>query len=175
MQIISRKDAKASNLKRYFTGKPCKHDHVDERFVSDRKCYACCKTYRTANKSKISEYGKQYRLENSEEISKRLRLYYLNNKEKVSRSNNRWKIDNAESIRVKGKTYRETNKHKEKIRHKRYAVENRERLNEYARRYMRDKCKHDSNFKIIKINRDMIRRVLLLTGKDKDQDRKSVV
>lgn len=41
MEIISRKDAQASGLKRYFTGKPCKHGHVAERLVSDRKCIDC--------------------------------------------------------------------------------------------------------------------------------------
>ena len=39
--IISRQDAKAKGLIRYFTGKPCKHGHVAERFVCDRGCARC--------------------------------------------------------------------------------------------------------------------------------------
>ncbi len=36
---VSRQEAIAKGLKFYFTGKPCKHRHVAERFV---KGYACC-------------------------------------------------------------------------------------------------------------------------------------
>lgn len=41
MKIISRKEAKILGLKRYFTGKPCPHGHVDERHVSDKSCVTC--------------------------------------------------------------------------------------------------------------------------------------
>ena len=41
MKIISRKEAKAQGLKRYFTGKPCKYGHVAERTVSSRECLKC--------------------------------------------------------------------------------------------------------------------------------------
>jgi hypothetical protein len=41
MDIISRKDALAQGLKHYFTGKPCKREHVAPRFVSTRQCSAC--------------------------------------------------------------------------------------------------------------------------------------
>nr|DAV46134.1 MAG TPA: HNH/ENDO VII superfamily nuclease [Caudoviricetes sp.] len=41
MKIISRKDAQALGLVRYYTGMPCKHGHIAERKVSDRKCIDC--------------------------------------------------------------------------------------------------------------------------------------
>jgi hypothetical protein len=40
MSAISRAGAKASGLKRYLTGKPCKHGHVVERYVSGQ-CVLC--------------------------------------------------------------------------------------------------------------------------------------
>lgn len=40
-EIISRKEARAVGLKRYFTGKACKHGHVAERKVSSRECFEC--------------------------------------------------------------------------------------------------------------------------------------
>jgi 5-methylcytosine-specific restriction endonuclease McrA len=40
-QIISRKDAKASKLMRYFTGTPCSRGHVSERYVSGYVCVDC--------------------------------------------------------------------------------------------------------------------------------------
>ncbi len=39
--IISYADAKAAGLKRYFTGEPCKHGHIAERFVSSCGCVEC--------------------------------------------------------------------------------------------------------------------------------------
>jgi hypothetical protein len=41
MKIISWKEAKALGLKRYFTGKPCKHGHICERTVINRHCKEC--------------------------------------------------------------------------------------------------------------------------------------
>lgn len=39
--LITRKEAKNLGLKRYFTGKPCKHGHVDERYVNAGNCCRC--------------------------------------------------------------------------------------------------------------------------------------
>lgn len=41
MNIITRKEAKATGLKRYFTGKPCKRGHVVEQLVSSCECVRC--------------------------------------------------------------------------------------------------------------------------------------
>jgi|VirMetMinimDraft_7_1064189.scaffolds.fasta_scaffold00187_36 hypothetical protein len=41
MQIISRADAKAQNLKRYFTGEPCKRGHIAERITAKSYCVEC--------------------------------------------------------------------------------------------------------------------------------------
>jgi hypothetical protein len=43
MEVISRKEAKERGLKRYFTGKPCKHGHVAERFIN-RICVECSRS-----------------------------------------------------------------------------------------------------------------------------------
>lgn len=40
-QIISRSEAKAAGLKRYFTGKACKRNHISERSVANLTCLAC--------------------------------------------------------------------------------------------------------------------------------------
>ncbi len=41
MKTVSRKNASEQGLKRYFTGVPCKHGHVDQRLVSNGRCLAC--------------------------------------------------------------------------------------------------------------------------------------
>jgi hypothetical protein len=51
--IIERIDAKEKGFIRYFTGKPCKNNHVAERFVSDGKCIEC-------NRIKMQKYWASY-------------------------------------------------------------------------------------------------------------------
>lgn len=43
VEIVSRKDARAAGLTRYFTGAPCKRGHVAERLTSIRACLLCQK------------------------------------------------------------------------------------------------------------------------------------
>lgn len=67
MKIISRKEAKAAGLKRYFTRRPCKHGHVAERQVSDEHCVECkrakCAAYRAAHPEKVKAYNAAHRKE----------------------------------------------------------------------------------------------------------------
>jgi hypothetical protein len=57
--IISRAEAKALGLKRFFTGKPCKHGHVAERRVGNYACVECDRAralaWRDANLEKARE------------------------------------------------------------------------------------------------------------------------
>ena len=41
MEIITKAEAKAQELKRYFTGNSCKKGHFSERIVSNGACYKC--------------------------------------------------------------------------------------------------------------------------------------
>jgi len=41
MEIISRKQAMAQNLNKYFTGFPCRNGHVAERYVQSSTCQLC--------------------------------------------------------------------------------------------------------------------------------------
>ncbi|HFT9902344.1 TPA: hypothetical protein ACGTKE_001157 [Escherichia coli] len=41
MEIITRIDAAKRGLKRYYTGKPCKHGHDSERWVYNGHCVEC--------------------------------------------------------------------------------------------------------------------------------------
>ena len=40
-QIIARKEAERLGLKVYFTGEPCRHGHIAERFVKHSWCKEC--------------------------------------------------------------------------------------------------------------------------------------
>ncbi|RZN40418.1 hypothetical protein FEK48_13285 [Escherichia sp. E2593] len=41
MEIITRNDAAKSGLKRYYTGKVCKHGHQSERWTYNGHCVEC--------------------------------------------------------------------------------------------------------------------------------------
>ena len=70
MKIITRQKALKQNLKRYFTGIPCKHNHISEKLLSNRTCIQCLliKKHIRNNKPKIKQeninrlnnYNKQY-------------------------------------------------------------------------------------------------------------------
>lgn len=40
-QVISKKEAKAAGLNKYFTGRPCKYGHISERWLQSGKCIQC--------------------------------------------------------------------------------------------------------------------------------------
>lgn len=54
--IISNKEAKSKGLTRYFTGIPCKKNHICERIVSSRKCVECNRLYLSDRYRKDIEY-----------------------------------------------------------------------------------------------------------------------
>src|SRR5208283_3555102 len=59
-RIISRKDAIALGFITYFTGKPCKHGHVAERRVDNRKCVCCRDEYNKSYRADHKEYKNVY-------------------------------------------------------------------------------------------------------------------
>ena len=62
MDVITRKEAKERWLPRYFTGKPCPHGHVAERWASTSRCVECDRKYDEANREKIRERQRKYGL-----------------------------------------------------------------------------------------------------------------
>src|SRR5258707_7365821 len=62
--IISRADARARGLKRYYT-EPCPHGHIAERMVSSNECVVC-----------NQERQQQWRAENPEKHRQRALRYY---------------------------------------------------------------------------------------------------
>lgn len=58
MQIVTRKEAKAAGLKRYFNGLLCKHGHLDERVTSSGVCLTCQRDLNAKNYSDPSKRAK---------------------------------------------------------------------------------------------------------------------
>lgn len=51
--LVSRTEARAKGLKRYFTGEPCKHGHIQERYTKTCLCVDC-------NSFHYQTYSKKY-------------------------------------------------------------------------------------------------------------------
>lgn len=79
MELITRAEAKEKGLKYYFTGKPCKHGHIDIRYVYGG-CRSCRNrisiSYSKRNREVINEQRRKRWNENNEEINKLRRERY---------------------------------------------------------------------------------------------------
>jgi len=81
MEIISRKEAKARGLTRYFTGRPCKNGHIAEHRVSGA-CVECLRI-----KKRTTEYKAQQRK-------------YKVSREKRNASNDKWRRNGGQAIKT---------------------------------------------------------------------------
>jgi len=132
MNIITRAEAKEQGLKRYFTGKPCKHGHVSERLVS-AQCVECVVKWRKENKGAIAAQVKKWREENKDAAAQ-AKEYYEKNKAYYAVKNKIWREENKGVIAVKQKKYYKENK--EAI--KKYYKENKEAIAARDKKYRKE-------------------------------------
>ena len=76
MDIITKRQAVSLGLKKYFTGKPCKHGHISERYTLKSTCIECLKISSQKRIHLKNDYDKNYYHSLSEEkkIKERERL-----------------------------------------------------------------------------------------------------
>lgn len=81
--IITRSTAVEMNLKRYFTGKPCKNEHIAERLTSSATCVECDKESTKRYRIKFPEKFKEIRRGNLNNVRASARKWLHNNKDVV--------------------------------------------------------------------------------------------
>jgi hypothetical protein len=113
--IIGRAEARALGLKRFFTGKPCKHGHVTERGVSNPECMECSRgrrrEWRAANLEKARERAREsarkYRAANLEKAREKEREYgrkrRATNPGRVREVRRAWRAANLEKARERAR------------------------------------------------------------------------
>jgi 5-methylcytosine-specific restriction endonuclease McrA len=140
-KIVLRKEAAASGLKYYFTGRPCKHGHVTRRHTHNGTCSGC-----------VNENAKRWSKKNNKRVAANTRRWRTNNPEKTKvirkKSNVRWyKLHREEmleygkarywakrdQILAKEKVRREKTKVVRSIRHRNWRLRNVEYVREKAR------------------------------------------
>jgi len=98
MKIISRKEAKAQGLKRYFTGKPCSKGNITERYLS-RDCLCVdCKASRRESSRRWYFENPESREANKERTYELKRKWVVVNKEKVKGRWKKWRKNNPERV-----------------------------------------------------------------------------
>lgn len=109
MDLVSFKDAKATGLKFYFTGKPCKRGHLSVRRVKGCGCVQCqqesLKNWREKNPEKNREIERVWREKNRKRRNEQARIIYAANPEKVTEKTKKFYARHAEKLRKKRREY----------------------------------------------------------------------
>jgi hypothetical protein len=145
LEIITRAEAKARGLKRFFTGEPCKHGHVAERLVSSRGCMECTRERNREKRANDPEYVERERarereryandLEWVERRRERQREKYANDPEFAERQREyqREKRANDPEYAERGRERMRKRYHEKYANDPEYIERNRERAREYGR------------------------------------------
>ena len=139
----TRRDARLTDSKFYFTGEPCKHGHIEKRQTSNGCCYGCSKlkssTYAKNNRQKINDRKRADYHANIEENREYHRDHYARNPDIVKKNN------------------------------KRYVDKNKDKVNEYKLRWHKERYKNDPTFRLTHHMRRTLKRVLNYTGNLKNR------
>lgn len=132
MEIITRAEAKARGLGRYFTGKPCKHGHVAERVTANGSCWPCsaarAKSHRPGwaakNKDKLNAYDRERRRQHPE----RHQAYYAKNADRIRERQRKRAAANPEKNRNRVKAWAAENPEAVKRTHRKWVLANPEKI-----------------------------------------------
>lgn len=132
-EIISRAEARARGLKRYFPGSKCKYGHISERLVSNGVCIVCRadieKRYNTAHPEKLTKKRRlqatRHRRENPERIERNRKRWEQANPDKVIARQKRWREENPEKVREASRRTYENHREKRIAKTQRWREANR--------------------------------------------------
>lgn len=96
VERMTRQEAIAKGLKRYWPTEPCKHGHDAPRRVSPGSCLECDRLYKEANKDRTAAYGKAWQEANREHVAALNRRWYQENRERKLQAGREWAANNAE-------------------------------------------------------------------------------
>lgn len=86
-QIISRYEATVLGLKYYFTGEPCKRNHLSQRNTLNSTCLECVKAYH-----------RETYAERRNNVTARVKSWTENNRERSKEIKDRWVENNPEKV-----------------------------------------------------------------------------
>ena len=90
MKKITRREAKAQGLKKYFTGLACKHGHIAERLVVNGTCYSCVKMrvqkWQKDNPEKVKANSLKWVERHPGLANERRKKWYAENKDRLDKT-----------------------------------------------------------------------------------------
>ena len=123
MKIISKKEAEAKGLKRFFTGKPCRRGHVAEKFISNYACAECNTQRCNEKREELNAWNRKRNDRRRDYIKKHNQKYYVENKDTILKNNRKYYEENKEWLATKKLEWQRNNKGKVKaIQNKRRAI-----------------------------------------------------
>jgi 5-methylcytosine-specific restriction endonuclease McrA len=148
--IITRAEAKAAGLKRYFNGKACPQGHVAERRVDAANCLECEKlrehdreaehtyaaAYRKANAEKVKAVQAAWRAQNAEKLKAEKAAYYARNAEKMKAA----RVANPEKVKAAQAASRARTTKKRTATMAAWRARNAERLKAAQKEYNKINC-----------------------------------
>jgi hypothetical protein len=85
---MERKNAKLAGLTHYFTGRPCEHGHIAERYTSNGSCIVCVRAqvagYHALHAEARKKYEADYRAQHREQRNGYFRAYRAQHKEELA-------------------------------------------------------------------------------------------
>lgn len=149
MNIISRQEAIANNLTRYFTGSPCPRGHIAERLVSNRSCTECARAYGLSEEYKARNRLRKKSEEQKQKDRENSSRYHKQNRERI-----------LEEMRVRNAEYYATHKKQILSSVKNYVSENKEWRRAYATNWNKNKRETDPVFAMQCVMRKFVARVV---------------
>ena len=144
-QIISRADAIALGFVTYFTGKPCKNDHISERYVKNGCCIACAglklQNWRKNNSEKRKKQSDKDREQNKTKAKLWNKVWQAANRdnylEQQKLAAKERRLANPEKAKQQDKIYRENNHEKVLQHNKNWKNNNKEHIRAYDREQLK--------------------------------------
>ena len=102
--IVTRAQAKVAGLLRYFTGKPCKHGHVSERFTNKGVCRECKNIWAFKNPEKQQASRDAWAASHPDQLKASKASWAKRNAPKQRAWFTRWAKANPEKGRLRSKT-----------------------------------------------------------------------
>lgn len=138
-ELISRDEAVARGLPRYFTGKPCVNGHLAERVTNGRNCYACLlmrsKAWKIANPEATKTKKAEWIAANSERVKRAKRNEYLRNRDAYLKRSKAHRDLHPERKAASDRSWRQANQDRCNQNKADYRARHPERVAEWNRRY----------------------------------------
>ncbi len=103
-EVNGRKEAIQKGLKRYFTGKPCKHGHIAERLVTSG-CVDCEEAragkWYASNRERAADKRREWRAKNPGYMAEWARNDHINNPERQKERDLKYRIRHPDRVKAK--------------------------------------------------------------------------